>query len=83
MGREKHYESPHARIPGKITSFLERGKMRAERQRLERQPVRIDAIPQDQEIVLMVQPGFRECADTRAFSKPVFSPPPSRIDPSS
>ncbi len=75
MGRER-YESQAARFTARVTSFLARDRRIAER-------VQIDAIPQDQEIVLMVNPLVKECADTRVFDgeRTLFSSPPSRIHP--
>lgn len=97
MSRER-FASLEARIPARITSALNREKQRREERRLshEQGHVSIDAIPQDQEITLMVQPGFRECLDTRVFNQSVtrqwredpnpredaWSPRPSRLDPS-
>ena len=94
MSRER-FASLEARIPARITSALNREKQRREERRLshEQGHVSIDAIPQDQEIVLF-QP--RECLDTRVFNQSVtrqwredpnpredaWSPIPSRLDPS-
>ncbi len=50
---------------------IEAQKRQERRQAHEQGHVSIDVIPQDQEITLMVQPGFRECLDTRVFNQSV------------
>lgn len=61
MARER-FESVAARITGRIQSALVKDRERREQRRLSH--ITIDAVPQDQEIVLF-QP--RECLDTRTF----------------
>lgn len=68
MARER-FDAVTARIPARITSALAVAKEASNRRRIAHEQGRVDLerIPQDQEITLMVQPNFRECADTRSF----------------
>ena len=69
MARER-FDAVQARIPARITSALAVAREASNRRRIAHEQGRVDmeSIPVDQEIVLMVHPQFRECADTRAFS---------------
>lgn len=97
MGRER-FRNLEVRFSAKLTSALALQQWRRERtlsnEAGHASPPLIDTIPQDQEIVLF-QP--RECLDTKVFNQSVtrgwvensnpredaWSPPPSRINPSS
>ena len=79
------------RFIGKLQSALLEGARKAQERRLNHEAghIDIDQTPQDQEIVLMVDPSFRECLDTRViqiktgYNPSVHLEEDPRLDPAS